>query len=99
MTNCKKNVLYILSTYHEIYIYTQFNQYTFNLSILGILRELFDIPKELLFKGQSIKQALNNSLHDLEVNEEGRKYGKENPNTDCRVILKDKIKVKWPQNK
>ncbi len=68
-------------------------------SILGVARELFDIPKELLFKGQSVEQALNNSLHDLKVNEEGRKYGKENPNKDCRVILKDKIKVNWPQNK
>ena len=68
-------------------------------SILGLLREFFDFPKELLFKGQSIEQALNNSLHDLEVNEEGRKYGKENLNKDCRVILRDKIKVNLPQNK
>lgn len=68
-------------------------------NLLGILRELFDIPKELLFKGQSIEQALNNSLHDLKVNEEGRRYGKEYPNKDCRIIIDDKIKVNWPQSR
>jgi hypothetical protein len=65
--------------------------------ILGYLRELGDFPKEILFKGQSVEQAFNNSMHDLEVNEEGRKIGKENPNSDCETIIKGRIKVDWPK--
>ncbi|MDD3237345.1 MAG: hypothetical protein PHV37_04535 [Candidatus Gastranaerophilales bacterium] len=67
-------------------------------TILGYLRELGDFPKEILFKGQSIEQAFNNSMHDLEVNEEGRKIGCENPNGNCGDIIKGRIKVDWPQN-
>lgn len=65
--------------------------------ILGYLRELGDFPKEILFKGQSIKQAFNHSMHDLEVNEEGRKIGNKNSNSDCETIIKGRIKVDWPR--
>jgi hypothetical protein len=64
---------------------------------LGYIRELGDFPKEILTKGQSVKQAFNNSIHDLKVNEEGRKIGRENPYGDCGEIIKGRINVDWPQ--
>jgi len=57
-------------------------------TFLGYLREFGDFPKEILFKGCSIKKAFENSVHDLEVNEAGRKLGKEHPNEDPEVIIK-----------
>ena len=56
--------------------------------ILGYLREFTDFPKEIIFKGCSIKEAFEHSVHDLEVNEAGRKLGKEHPNEDPEVIIK-----------
>ena len=47
-------------------------------TLLGYLREILDFHKEILFKGYSIEQAFENSVHDLEVNEAGRKLGREN---------------------
>jgi hypothetical protein len=43
-------------------------------------------------------QAFKNSIHDLEVNEECRRLGKENPNADQRDIIiqpKDLPKKHW----
>lgn len=57
-------------------------------TFLGYLRELGDFPKEILFKGCSIKKAFENSVHDLEVNAAGRKLGKEHPNEEPEVIIK-----------
>lgn len=56
-------------------------------TFLGYLREFIDFPKEILFKGSSIKQSFEDSVHDLEVNAEGRKLGKENPDKDPDVII------------
>lgn len=42
------------------------------------MREILDFQKEILFKGYSVEQAFENSVHDLEVNEAGRKLGREN---------------------
>lgn len=57
-------------------------------TFLGYLREFGDFPKEIIFKGGSIKKAFENSVHDLEVNAAGRKLGKEHPNEAPEVIIK-----------
>ncbi len=56
-------------------------------TILGYIRELGDFPKEILFKGQSIKDAFEHSIHDLEINEQGRKLGRENPDKNPEDII------------
>lgn len=56
-------------------------------TFLGYLREFIDFPKEILFKGRTIKQSFEDSVHDLEVNAEGRKLGKEHPDDDHDVII------------
>lgn len=67
-------------------------------TILGYAREGGDIIKDVLVKHQTLEQAFKNSIHDLEVNEEGRRLGKENPNADPRDIIiqpKDLPKKHW----
>ena len=67
-------------------------------TILGYAREGGDIIKDVLVKPQTLEQAFKNSIHDLEVNEEGRRLGKENPNADPRVIIiqpRDLPKKHW----
>lgn len=52
----------------------------------------------MLVKHQTLEQAFKNSIHDLEVNEEGRRLGKENPNADPRDIIiqpRDLPKKHW----
>lgn len=56
-------------------------------TFLGYLREFGDFPKEILFKGRTIKQAFEDSVHDLEVNKAGRELGKENPDKPAEVII------------
>ena len=49
-------------------------------------------------KHQTLEQAFQNSIHDLEVNEEGRRLGKENPDTDPKDIIiqpKDLPREHW----
>jgi len=55
--------------------------------ILGYARECGDIVKEVLSKHQTLEQAFQHSVHDLEVNEYGRKLGRENPNIDPIDII------------
>lgn len=57
-------------------------------TFLGYLREFTDFPKEILFKGRTIKQSFEDSVHDLEVNEKGRELGKEHPNENPEDIIK-----------
>ena len=57
-------------------------------TILGYVRECGDIIKEVLFKHQTLKQAFQHSIHDLEVNEAGRKLGRENPNSEIIDIIR-----------
>lgn len=45
-------------------------------TFLGYLREFGDFPKEILFKGRTIQQSFEDSVHDLEVNIAGRELGK-----------------------
>lgn len=56
--------------------------------MLGYLREYTDFIKDFIFKGKTLLEALENNIHDLEVNEAGRKLGKEHPNEDPDVIIK-----------
>lgn len=56
--------------------------------MLGYLREYTDFVKDFIFKGETLLKSLENNIHDLEVNEAGRKLGKENPNEDPDVIIK-----------
>lgn len=56
-------------------------------TFLGYLREFVDFPKEILFKGRTVKQSFEDSVHDLEVNAEGRKLGREHPDEDPDVII------------
>ena len=56
-------------------------------TILGYAREVFDMPKEILIKHQTLEQAFKNSIHDLEVNEEGRRLGRENPDKKPQEII------------
>lgn len=57
-------------------------------ALLGYTREFLDFFKEILFKGQSIKDAFQHGLKDLESNRKGRALGKENPDKDPRDIIK-----------
>ena len=65
--------------------------------LLGYIREILDFFKEILFKGQSIKDAFEHGLKDLESNRKGRKLGRENPDEDPRDIIKrpDRIPEKY----
>lgn len=56
-------------------------------TILGYLRELGDFPKEILVKGQSIKDAFEHSVYDLKINEAGRELGKEHPDEKPEDII------------
>ena len=56
--------------------------------LLGYIREVLDFFKEILFKGQSIKDAFEHGLKDLESNRKGRKLGKENPDKEAKDIIK-----------
>ncbi len=56
-------------------------------TFLGYLREFVDFPKEILFKGRTVKQSFEDSVHDLEVNKAGRELGKEHPNEPPEVII------------
>ena len=56
--------------------------------LLGYIREILDFFKEILFKGQSVKDAFEHGLKDLESNRRGRKLGKENPNKEPKDIIK-----------
>ena len=56
--------------------------------ILGYIRELFDFPKEILFKGQSVKDSFEHSIYDLRINKEGRELGKQNPDKRPEDIIK-----------
>lgn len=68
-------------------------------TILGYLREIEDFPKEILFKGQSIKDAFDHSVHDLEVNEQGRKLGRENPDANPGDIIEQPDELPGKQKK
>jgi len=52
------------------------------------LREYTDFIKDFIFKGETLLKSLENNIHDLEVNEAGRKLGKEHPNEDPGDIIK-----------
>lgn len=56
--------------------------------MLGYLREYTDFIKDFIFKGKTLLESLENNIHDLEVNEAGRKLGKEHPNEDPDIIIK-----------
>lgn len=56
--------------------------------MLGYLREYLDFIKEFIFKGYTLQKTFEDMIHDLEVNEAGRKLGKENPNVPPEVIIK-----------
>lgn len=56
--------------------------------MLGYLREYTDFIKDFIFKGETLLKSLENNIHDLEVNEAGRKLGREHPNEDPDVIIK-----------
>ena len=67
-------------------------------TILGYARECGDIIKEVLIKHQTLEQAFQHSIHDLEVNEEGRRLGRENPDKAPENIIvkpKDLPKEHW----
>lgn len=55
--------------------------------MLGYLREYLDFLKDFIFKGETLLKSLENNIHDLEVNEAGRKLGKEHPNEPPEVII------------
>lgn len=55
--------------------------------MLGYLREYTDFIKDFIFKGKTLLESLENNIHDLEVNEAGRKLGKEHPNEPAEVIV------------
>lgn len=55
--------------------------------MLGYLREYTDFIKDFIFKGKTLLESLENNIHDLEVNEAGRKLGKEHPNEPTEVIV------------
>jgi len=55
--------------------------------MLGYLREYTDFIKDFIFKGKSLLESLENNIHDLEVNEAGRKLGKEHPDEPAEVIV------------
>lgn len=56
--------------------------------MLGYLREYLDFIKEFIFYGYTLQKTFEDMIHDLEVNEAGRKLGKENPNVPPEVIIK-----------
>lgn len=55
--------------------------------MLGYLREYLDFLKDFIFKGKTLLESLENNIHDLEVNEAGRKLGKEHPDEPAEVII------------
>lgn len=55
--------------------------------MLGYLREYTDFIKDFIFKGKTLLESLENNIHDLEVNEAGRKLGKEHPDKPAEVIV------------
>lgn len=55
--------------------------------MLGYLREYTDFIKDFIFKGKTLLESLENNIHDLEVNEAGRKLGKEHPDEPAEVIV------------
>lgn len=55
--------------------------------MLGYLREYTDFIKDFIFKGKTLLESLENNIHDLEVNEAGRKVGKEHPDEPAEVIV------------
>lgn len=55
--------------------------------MLGYLREYLDFIKEFIFKGYTLQKTFEDMIHDLEVNEAGRKLGKEHPNGPPEVII------------
>ena len=56
--------------------------------MLGYLREYLDFIKEFIFYGYTLQKTFEDMIHDLEVNEAGRKLGKEHPNEPPEVIIK-----------
>jgi len=51
------------------------------------LREFTDFFKNLLFKGMSIEETIEDSKGDQEANQYGREQGRKHPNTDSSILV------------
>lgn len=61
--------------------------------MLSFLKEIYDIPKKIIFEGQTYTNTINDSFADIRADLDGLYLGMSNPTVNCKILV-DKYRPK-----